>query len=154
MYMDELKNIAPKLSGIPKKNNFDVPSGYFDSLPEKIQNKIEANTNKGFSYNGLLRFLKPQIVLVAGMSLFAIATYFIIKMSVSEDPKKTEIVAVTTIPEQTEDELTTYCLNNMDEKMLIDAFIEEENRNESIPEDELLEYIADNIDTYTIIENY
>ena len=42
--MEELKNIAPHLSQLPKKNAFTAPEGYFDDLPSIIQDRVIAQT--------------------------------------------------------------------------------------------------------------
>jgi hypothetical protein len=39
---DELKGMAPKLSSIQKKEAFSVPDNYFDSLSDKIMDKISS----------------------------------------------------------------------------------------------------------------
>jgi hypothetical protein len=46
--MEELKNIAPHLSKLPKKDAYTTPDGYFDDLPSMVQDRIvaESNTNK------------------------------------------------------------------------------------------------------------
>ncbi len=38
---EELKNIAPRLSELTPANPFDVPQGYFDSLPNVVLSKIK-----------------------------------------------------------------------------------------------------------------
>jgi non-ribosomal peptide synthetase component E (peptide arylation enzyme) len=38
--MEELKNIAPHLSQLPKKDAFTAPEGYFDDLPSRIQDRV------------------------------------------------------------------------------------------------------------------
>jgi len=40
---DELKAMAPTLFSIEKKEAFTVPAGYFDSLPDKVMDKIAAD---------------------------------------------------------------------------------------------------------------
>jgi hypothetical protein len=50
--MEELKNIAPHLSKLPKKDGYTTPDGYFDELPSLVQERIFAQTNRksrGFS---------------------------------------------------------------------------------------------------------
>ena len=50
--MEELKNIAPHLSKLPKKDAYTTPDGYFDELPSLVQERIFAQTNRksrGFS---------------------------------------------------------------------------------------------------------
>ena len=42
--MEELKNIAPHLSQLPKKDVFTAPEGYFDDLPSMIQDRVIAQS--------------------------------------------------------------------------------------------------------------
>ena len=42
--MEELKNIAPHLSQLPKKDAFSAPEGYFDDLPTRIQDRVIAQS--------------------------------------------------------------------------------------------------------------
>ncbi len=39
----EEEDLAPTLFGIEKKNNFKIPEGYFDQLPEKIAENLQDN---------------------------------------------------------------------------------------------------------------
>ena len=59
--MDELKNIAPKLSRIKKDHPFEVPDHYFEDfragLQEKIQSHKKDNFNRGYAVT-----LKPYLV--------------------------------------------------------------------------------------------
>ncbi|MBN2683253.1 MAG: hypothetical protein JXR58_12150 [Bacteroidales bacterium] len=152
--MDELKNIAPKLSELSKEKIFEVPENYFDSFPTIIQEKIELKEQKRFSFSGIIQFLKPQLVLVAGMSLIAVATYILLKMSVSEEPGTTKTTIIAQNSEQSSSEETDYYLNNIDEYIIIEAITNEPTSEDEIAEEELINYLADNLDTYTIIENY
>ncbi len=50
--MEELKNIAPHLSQLPKKDAFTAPEGYFDDLPSRIQERVNTQrklTSRNFS---------------------------------------------------------------------------------------------------------
>ena len=42
--MEELKNIAPHLSQLQKKDAFTAPEGYFDDLPSMIQDRVVAQS--------------------------------------------------------------------------------------------------------------
>jgi len=58
-----------KLEDIPKKNIFEVPDGYFDRLPMKIQARVET-TKEIHSipvWNFALRYALP--VVIAGLAL-------------------------------------------------------------------------------------
>jgi hypothetical protein len=59
-----------QLDDIPKTNIFEVPEGYFDRLPMKIQARVEvsAQTRSISVWNLSLRYALP--VIVAGFALF------------------------------------------------------------------------------------
>lgn len=53
-----------KLEDIPKKEIFDVPEGYFEDLPGKIQKRIAGREERP-AFIFALRYALPAIVLVA-----------------------------------------------------------------------------------------
>lgn len=59
-----------KLDDIPKKNIFEVPEGYFDRLPMKIQERVEFSTQTPSAsvWSLSLRYALP--VIVACFALF------------------------------------------------------------------------------------
>ena len=58
-----------KLDDIPKKNIFEVPDGYFDRLPLKIQAKVETATTKHFLsvWNLALRYALPVVIVAVAL---------------------------------------------------------------------------------------
>lgn len=57
-----------KLDDIPRKNIFDVPEGYFDQLPARVQARISASSrdrSASWSWTGALRYALPALVAVA-----------------------------------------------------------------------------------------
>jgi hypothetical protein len=57
-----------KLEDIPKKQNFEVPEGYFEKLPGIIQSRVTQQHKArswGFDYRFTLRFAVPVIILMA-----------------------------------------------------------------------------------------
>lgn len=57
-----------KLEDIPKKNIFQVPEGYFDELPGRVQARISAgNVSRAtsWSWTTALRYALPSLVAVA-----------------------------------------------------------------------------------------
>ena len=63
-----------KLDDIPKKPIFDIPDGYFDQLPVKIQARISAgkDTEKSFFFQYKLQYVIPVVFLLAvGVVWFA-----------------------------------------------------------------------------------
>src|SRR6478609_7419580 len=62
-----------KLDDIPKKNIFEVPDGYFDRLPMRIQAKVETATQTHSAPHWKLAFRYALPVLMVG---FALIYYF------------------------------------------------------------------------------
>lgn len=57
-----------KLEDIPKKNIFDVPEGYFDQLPTRVQARISAGgrqSSGSWSWAGAVRYALPVLVAAA-----------------------------------------------------------------------------------------
>lgn len=72
--LHELKEIAPTLSNIKKKNVFYASDQYFEELSGNIQQKISEKKKKRKTINLISYFQKPQ---------FAIAASLIIIISIS-----------------------------------------------------------------------
>jgi hypothetical protein len=72
------------LENIPKKEVFNVPDGYFDSLPLKIQARIsgeKAEAQPGFFVRYRLQYALPVI------ALLSIGIYWFAAQSGNEDPE-------------------------------------------------------------------
>ena len=57
-----------KLEDIPKKQNFEVPEGYFEKLPGIIQSRVtqpHKERSWGLDYRFALRFAVPAVILLA-----------------------------------------------------------------------------------------
>ncbi|MBS1508980.1 MAG: hypothetical protein JSS79_20245 [Bacteroidetes bacterium] len=61
-----------KLDDIPKQNIFEVPDGYFDRLPMKIQSRIEASRPAPATakWSLALRLALPALILIVGVIYF------------------------------------------------------------------------------------
>jgi len=61
-----------KLDDIPKKNIFDVPEGYFDRLPMKIQARLEKpeKTQSTAVWSLSLRYALPALVVIFALVYF------------------------------------------------------------------------------------
>lgn len=73
---NELKQISPRLAEIDKKENYDVPEGYFDQLSEEILRKtVKSNRihyNSFFSSNRVKAFAAAAclgLIILAGLRL-------------------------------------------------------------------------------------
>lgn len=71
--MQELENEAPTLFGLPKKNNFKVPEGYFDRLPGEMMEKIANEPPVGYMEQINSWLAKPQMALAALTLLIGIS---------------------------------------------------------------------------------
>ena len=57
-----------KLEDIPKKQNFEVPEGYFEKLPGIIQSRVTEQQKErgwGLDHRFALRFVVPVVILLA-----------------------------------------------------------------------------------------
>ena len=61
---EELKKSAPFLFGMEKKNDFQVPDGYFDRLPSEIQDKIIEMENKSVK-SKIMQFFNWKVAVPA-----------------------------------------------------------------------------------------
>ena len=124
--MEELKNIAPHLSQLPKKNAFTAPEGYFDDLPSIIQDRVIAQT-KTKSRN-----FAPVLV----FSALGVASVLCVLFFIGKSPE-----LHTSISEQ---EASAYINENLeqefDETLLADELITSYNKTLS-SEENLEEYI-------------
>lgn len=74
---DELKDIAPNLSGLPVNEFFKVPEDYFDNLPGIIQGKCQKNTGREFVWkNAILKYAIASFAIA-----LLVAGYFFIQQS-------------------------------------------------------------------------
>ena len=69
---EDFKKKYPNLSSIPKENSFNVPEGYFETLPQSIGDRINQTKKPSF-----ISVLFPVQVRVAFASIAAIAIIFV-----------------------------------------------------------------------------
>ena len=60
---DELKDIAPTLADVPKKDSFTVPENFFEKFPVMVSDKIHAEKNKSWWEVVMQSVLKPKFAL-------------------------------------------------------------------------------------------
>lgn len=145
--MDDLKNIAPKLSKIKKENPFSVPDNYFNELPMQIQERVR---QKRVFYPAVLIELlkKPAYALSFSLLLLLI---IIIPFTISTYNSK---LSNSQIAYQDFD-ITDIEYFEINEELLIEAISAEEfDENELIEEtnDEMMDYIINNVDYTTILD--
>jgi hypothetical protein len=119
MENEELHKIAPRLSKIQKENSFKVPDGYFETLPQKLQERLHPD-EKGSWLQRIMEYFKPHLAL-AGMMVGVFVIAFVgIKLFTPEQITDNEVVD-TGIADALE-----YELNEMDEISLMQMLAETE----------------------------
>jgi len=123
--MEELKNIAPHLSQLPKKDAFTAPEGYFDDLPSQIQNRVIGHAkSKSRSFSPAWAF-----------GSFGLAAVLCLVFFIGQTPDETTV---------TKQEVTAYINENIeqefDETLLAEELVRSENESLS-SETNLEEYI-------------
>lgn len=156
----ELQEIAPKLSQLGKKNPFTVPDFYFQSLPEKLLQRVrneplpwterwEAVLNQFF-----LRIFQPRYALTFATCLVALAVSIGFLKNREVQYPSAQLSEIST------EEIDAYILSDFDDYELValNGMADIMNTAEIIPknitEQELNEYLNDNIDNQTIEEEY
>jgi len=74
---EELKKMAPVLSGLKKENPFTAPEDYFEALPQLILEKCQPYTADKKLNLGIFTFYKPIMVVASVIAVLVIATFFL-----------------------------------------------------------------------------
>jgi hypothetical protein len=67
--MEELKDIAPILNQLPKKDCFQVSENYFDELPGLIQDRVQVKTKSQWTY--VLKYALPVLLVIVSVAYFS-----------------------------------------------------------------------------------
>jgi len=147
--VNELKDIAPLLSDIKRSNDFAVPDGYFDKLPEHIRKKC-IDTSKTVWQNLIPEFLsKPKEILklVVVVLLLFIGIFFIIRKQNAVN-RKSDVV---TFNDSNSSQQHMFIFDeDTDESELTDAIAENYNielppmdvlENNTISSEDIIDYI-------------
>jgi len=145
--MDELKNIAPKLSKLKKETPFRTPDNYFDDFSARLQIKLEAEKKVVPKQKSVvLRFLKPAIGLAASFAIIFMLVYWPLKTFMPSEVVETEV---------TIDNADSEFLNiveGLDESSFFEL-LEESNGTDDLTDDDLIAYVDANFTSYEIFEN-
>jgi len=141
-------------SKIRENDPFRVPEGYFESVREKITERIEDANKKPPARDKVLRILRPALMLAAAMTGLVIISYAGLRMLLPEKGADTGIEYA---------EISDYNLYGIDEATIIN-FLTEEETEELLPEqtegddnesEEIVNYLLDNnIDYSTLLEQF
>ena len=132
--MEELKDIAPILNQLPKKDNFQVPENYFDELPGLIQDRVQVKTKSQWTY--VLKYALPVILVIVSVVYFSqkntdqsiqiskqeAVDYIDNQMDIDFDETLlAEEISVQTVEQHTETSaVEDYLLDEADEELLIE----------------------------------
>lgn len=156
----ELNEFAPKLARMEKKNPFSVPDYYFQSVPDKLlaraKNEPQAWTERlENSLNNIFsRIFQPRyaVTFATFLVLLAVSIGFLKKKeSANVAPQLSQIPT---------EEIDSYILSDFDDYELValngtDEVTGKENFiPENISDEELNNYLNDNIDNQTLEEEF
>lgn len=142
--MDELKNIAPKLSKLKKETPFGTPDKYFDDFSARLQMKLEAEkTVVPMQQNRFIRFLKPAIGLAAAFALIFMMVYWPLNNFMSNQ-------VANNIVEQDLDEMEYLnMVEGIDENSFF-TILEGTNSSTELTDADLESYLVANVSEYEI----
>ena len=132
--MEELKDIAPILNQLPKKDSFQVPENYFDELPGLIQDRVQVKTKSQWTY--VLKYALPVLLVIVSVAYFSqkntdksiqiskqeAVDYIDNQMDIDFDETLlAEEISVQTVEQITETSVVEdYLLDEADEELLIE----------------------------------
>jgi hypothetical protein len=132
--MEELKDIAPILNQLPKKDCFQVSENYFDELPGLIQDRVQVKTKSQWTY--VLKYALPVLLVIVSVAYFSqkntdksiqiskqeAVDYIDNQMDIDFDETLlAEEISVQTVEQITETSVVEdYLLDEADEELLIE----------------------------------
>ena len=145
--MDELKNIAPKLSKQKREHPFRAPDNYFEDFSARLQMKLETEKKVVPQQKSrIVRFLKPAIGLAASFALIFMLVYWPLQKFMQNN-----VVAIEDTVEYPDSEFFNI-VEGLDEASFF-ALLEESNETEVFTDDDLMAYVSANFTDYEIFEN-
>ncbi len=142
--MDELKNIAPKLSKLKKENPFATPDKYFDDFSARLQTKLEAETKVvPIQRNKIIRLLKPALGLAASFAIIFLLVNLPLKKFMSQ-----KIASNTVETELTETDYLSV-VEGIDENSFF-ALLDEPDNGIEFSDEDLLSYASANTSEYEL----
>lgn len=154
--MYEEENIESEFMKRLKKNPFQTPDHYFDSIEDRVMGTIEYEKKKksASSSSKAFRLLKPILGLAASFALVYVLAYYPIKYLTPKVMVKSETTDTTS-----NDSLHNYAFNISfgDENSLVNAIFGDETADSAkVNSDELLAYLSsdmNDLEIYSEIQN-
>jgi hypothetical protein len=148
MYKEE--NKKPEFRKRHEINPFRTPEGYFDSLEDRIMNRIQLQGKKKTVTSKIIRILKPVIGIAACLTV----VYFLTNYPHIKNNSNSNVVSTYTLT-QKDDSLLNFSL--IDESTLVNAiFSDDENTVADINPDDMLAYLSsrlNEVEIYSEIQN-
>lgn len=135
---DDLRNEAPKLFGLDKKNPFEVPDGFFDSFSSNVQDKIAAQKKKSVWNLIFETVVKPKIAIpvLASVCLLTVGIKFIYMPATIINTDEATITY--------SDLSQSIYLADIDESVLTDALYSTSATTNSTSKTEIENYLIEN----------
>ena len=156
--MQENNNIEPQLNKASKNNPFAVPDGYFDSFPQRLQQRLQTEKKPGISFTERVwEVMRPQFALAAAIAVFAILGYFVFMTFIQTETELLSNDAIAEYIEYYHYEFDEYHMISLLEENDIhpddDFYYEDEFYFDS--PDEYLDYLYnDNVDIDLILTEF
>jgi len=152
--MYENDHIEPEFLKRQKKNPFQTPEQYFETLEDRIlKNITNENQTKARSFK-LIKFIKPALGIAASITLIYLVMQAPIELRMFSKVAQKNIpnINATTPAEE-----YSFLLTSTDENTLINAISSgETNDQEDINQDEVLAYLStglNDVEIYSEIQN-
>lgn len=151
MYEEEYTE--PEFQKRPKKNPFQTPDHYFDSIEDRIMAGIQQEAKKTTTTTKVIQLLKPILGLAACFSIVYLLAYYPIHMQTKS------IVKAEATDTTSSSLLDNYAFNIsfVDENSLVNAIFNDEKADSTkVNPDELLAYLSSqmtDLDIYSEIQN-
>ncbi|MEI8113702.1 MAG: hypothetical protein WCI54_08730 [Bacteroidia bacterium] len=152
--MYEEDNIESEFLKHSKANPFRTPDHYFDTVEDRIMERIEQPTITKTKSFRIIRYLKPVLGLAASLSIVYLLVYYSTNTPIVNSGTKTAVAV-----SSPSDLLDNYSLNltSIDDNTLASAlFSEEANNVVASNPDEVLAYLAadlNDVEIYSEIQN-
>ena len=152
--MYEEDNIESEFLKRHKMNPFRTPDHYFDTIEDRIMDRIEQPIATKTKSVRIIRFLRPALGLVASLSIVYILVNYSMKTPMVNTGTKTEVAV-----SSPSDMLDNYSLNltSIDDNTLASAIFSDETSNIAATNpDEVLAYLAsdlNDVEIYSEIQN-
>lgn len=144
--MDELKNIAPELSKIERKNPFSVPDNYFEDFSARLQVRLDAQpVEKQGVKTRIIQYLKPALALAAGFALIFTLVYWPVKLITPG-----EVAGNNSSEQGISDMVYRNMVEGIDEYSFV-ALLDENPNEVKFSDDELVTYLNTNSSDYEVL---